>query len=169
MFSPLLTFKFLFVNQRNVSFLFLPHEKNEVNKLCLINNLQEIRFLQHSPAFPSRFPMGCRAEQKRNILEDEQGEKMLKNRVIASIPLSWKSNYCPKNNLTQVATYLTTRKGVTDERNRRHWMFQSLGMQLGLGLSPMHIPSPRTGVLTHTAGRLLPQNTWRSGSDPNIW
>lgn len=42
-----------------------------------------------------------------------RGKRFLKNRVIASIPICWESNYRPKNNLTQVRTSSTPHKGVT--------------------------------------------------------
>jgi len=78
MFFLLLPLEFLLVNQRNISFLFLPHERNKVNKLCLINNLQEISYLKHCTAFPLQFPVGWKAEKERNISEDEQGKRIQK-------------------------------------------------------------------------------------------
>lgn len=81
--------------------------------------------LQHCIAFPSRFPLGQQLSRKGSYWKTNRGKRLLKNRVIASILISWESNYSPKNNLTQEHTYSTTHKGVLvphqeHESSKRH-------------------------------------------------
>lgn len=67
------------------------------------------------------------------------GEKDSKNRVIASIPISWESNYTPKNNLTPVYVYSTTHKGGMASSSKMKEMRRSI---LQSNWMHMEIPEP---------------------------
>lgn len=69
------------------------------------------------------------------------GKKNSKNRVIASIPISWESNYAPKNNLTPVHVYSTTHKrgmvSCSEMKEIRHLILQSNWMHMEIS-EPAH-------------------------------
>lgn len=72
------------------------------------------------------------------------GEKDSKNRVIASIPISWESNYTPKNNLTPVYVYSTTHKGGMASSSKMKEMRRSI---LQSNWMHMEIPEPARSLL----------------------
>lgn len=84
-----------------------------------------------------------------------RGKGFLKNRVIASIPVSWESNYSPKNTLTQVDTYSSTHKGgrvaqskMKETRDSEHFLVPPARQRRRAGVTQRtHNPEPMAAPL----------------------